>query len=150
MAKSAEDKVYIDLQALIEQERPSATRLGDLTHSRIFLKAEEETTIIARKNADTELTDFFESFEVDAMYLLDESGEDVIIELVGSKSAGSWDKKYLESILTPDQLEKAYKPGTSYTYIRTSDTPNRIAAVKKQLGVAAKGVEVEAQIKEGL
>ena len=85
----------------------------------------ENAAIAARKAIDAELITLFEDYSVEG--ILD---QDTLTQRVVSRSAGKWDKTYLQRTLKPDQLEKAYTEGSSYEYVMFVDNPEAVEKIR--------------------
>lgn len=81
------------------------------------LRAEIKEMEATRKTGDQVLMGFFETLETDSF----EDGK-LSVSKVERRGGYSWDAKYLQEILTPEQLERARVPRKGYSYIRFSES----------------------------
>lgn len=117
----AQTNTYFDLAFLEELEDPRFSELKDLLERRIELASIAKESEQGRKDADKEIKKFIDSRGVDGLVY-----DDKIADVADGRSAGKWDIPYLNSVLTPEQLERAYTEGTPYQYIKVERNQKRV------------------------
>ena len=108
-----EEKNYLNLELLQENEDPKFYAMNDLCESRIENKELEDSAQAARKQIDKKLKEYVESWGVDGVVIGDK-----LIQRIESSSGGSWNANMLNAWLTPAQIKKAWSPGKDYSFIK--------------------------------
>jgi len=122
----SEDPIYLDLDVLQEKEDPRYFELEAVLTVRHEAKELEKEAGEKRKEADRALMEIIDKYNVDGL-IVDDRGVDRIYNKGSEKS----DKAYILRILTPEQAERAYKPGTPYAYIKEIDKPEKVEKIRE-------------------
>jgi hypothetical protein len=130
--KDRSKHVYLDLDVLKAKESPEAVEMGERLKNRVDLAntaKEGKEADERRKTLDAEIMAFLKAWGADG-FILGGSA----VEITNSRGAGKWDKGYLEAILTPEQLERAYTPGSPFSYPRVYFEDKQVKRIRSQLG----------------
>ena len=118
---ATEEKVYLNLDLLQENEDPRFYEMNDLCENRIEVKRVEDESSGQRKKIDKQLKDYVESWGVDGVIVGDK-----LIQRVESSSGGKWNENLLNTWLSPKQLAQAFTPGKRYAFIKVISNEKQV------------------------
>ena len=109
-------KGVIDAERLKGAEVRLGHELEGYINDRLEVARFEKEVKEKKKEIDGILLEFMDDYEVDKIELLGATTSRVV-----NKGAMRWDAKYLQSVLSMEELEKARLPGTAYEYIKITE-----------------------------
>tara|TARA_Y100000310_G_C20504912_1_gene725915 strand:- start:105 stop:392 length:288 start_codon:yes stop_codon:yes gene_type:complete len=86
------------------------------------MKLEEKALKERLAVCDAELKAFIETYSADGFVIPDDM---IIADRIEGRSAGKWDKAKLVAILTPEQLERVYTGGKTFSYVKVEENVGR-------------------------
>jgi len=124
----SEDPIYLDLDVLQEKEDKrywEFEAVMTVRHEAAALAKEAEAK---RKEADVALMEIIDKYSLDGLIV-----GDMGVDRIYNKGPQKTDKPYILRILTPEQTEKAFKPGTPYAYIKAIEKVERVEEIRDGL-----------------
>ncbi len=124
----SEDPVYLDLDVLSDKEDPRYYEFEAVMTVRREAAALAKEAEARRKEADVALMEIIDKYSLDGLIVGDEG-----VDRIYNRGAQKTDKPYILRILTPEQAEKAFKPGTPYAYIKAIDKIEKVEEIREGL-----------------
>ena len=109
-------------------EGPAETRLRTLIDLRVEAVDKIEAYTEGKNKINAELMTTLESIDADGFVY-----RDYVVDRVAAKGALRWDAKYLESVLTPEQIERARVRGDDIKYIKVTEKRARAATIREEM-----------------
>lgn len=117
------EKATFDITTLVERENKKGLRLRDLLKTKVELKEEEVNTEAMIAKVDKELRELMEARDVEIIIYPEDN---LIAEVVHSRSGGKWDKVKLNQMLTPDQIDEVFTEGKAFSFLKVEESEKKV------------------------
>ena len=106
----------MDINELVENEVPDSDSIKDLIEERLKINKFKSELEERRKEIDSQISEFCSVNDLEQI-----TGDNFTVSIISKRGSGRWNKKELEAMLTPFQLEKVYSVGKPSKYLRVAE-----------------------------